>query len=157
VPTRVPAGELDRVLVRLGAAVGEERHGQVAGCDVRQQARELGPRLVRHRRPDRRQLVGLFLYRRDDLGVLVADRNVDELRGEVEVPVSVVVPEIAALSAGHGERRDLVLHRPRVQDVLLVELLDPLRIKPGFDRHAPILMLRGRDRRSRGGLPNAAV
>jgi hypothetical protein len=91
---------------------------------------------VRHRRADRRQLVGLFLDRGDDLRVLVADRDVDELRREVEVPVALVVPEVASLAARDRERLDLVLHRPRVQDVLLVELLDPLGVQPCFDGHA---------------------
>jgi hypothetical protein len=34
--------------------------------------------------------------------VLVADRDVDELRREVEVALAVVVPEVAALAAGDG-------------------------------------------------------
>ena len=53
VPARVPAGELDRVLVRLGAAVREERHRQVAGRDLGEQPREPRARLGRHRRADR--------------------------------------------------------------------------------------------------------
>ena len=73
-----------------------------------------------------RQLVGLLLDRGDDLRVLVPDRDVDELRGEVEVAVPVVVPEPAALGARDRQRVDLVLHRPGVEDVLLVELPDPL-------------------------------
>src|SRR2546429_575886 len=82
---------------------------------------EVRPSLVRHRRPDRGQLVGLFLDRRDDLRVLVADRDVDELRGEVEVAVALGIPEVAALAAGDHGRVELVLHRPGVEDVLLVE------------------------------------
>ena len=126
VAPRVPTREPDRVLVRLRAAVREERHRQVAGRDLGEQARELGALVVRHRRPDRRQLVRLLLDRGDDLRVLVPDRDVDELRGEVEVAVPFVVPEPAALGAGDRQRADLVLHRPGVQDVLLVELADPL-------------------------------
>ena len=53
VPPGVPARELDRVLVRLGAAVREERHREVAGVTSAQQAREGRARLRRHRRPDR--------------------------------------------------------------------------------------------------------
>ena len=49
---------------------------------------------MRHRRADRRELVRLLLDRRDDLRVLVADRDVDELRGEVEVALPLVVPEV---------------------------------------------------------------
>src|SRR3712207_9216412 len=42
---------------------------------------------------DRRQPLGLLLDRCDDLRVAVADRDVDELRREVEVAVSVVRSE----------------------------------------------------------------
>ena len=62
----------------------------------------------------------------DDLRVLVPDVDVDELRGEVEVAPSVVVPEVAALRPGHGDGVDRALHRPRVEDVLL-RVLDDLR------------------------------
>ena len=55
--------------------------------------------LGRHRRADGAELVGLVLDRRDDLRVLVADVDVDELGGEVEVALAVVVPEVAALGA----------------------------------------------------------
>ena len=68
--------------------------------------------------------------------MLVADRDVDELGREVEVPVPVVIPEVAALGAGDRDRVERVLHRPRVEDVplrvgldLLAELAVPL------DRH----------------------
>jgi hypothetical protein len=136
VPPCVPAGELDRVLVRLRAAVREERHHQVAWSDLGDQPRELRPSLVRHRRPDRRQLLGLFHNRGDDLRVLVPEVDVDELRGEVEVAVALVIPEVAAFGTRDGERRDLVLHRPGVQDVLLVELLDPPRVEALLNGHA---------------------
>src|SRR5215213_9606245 len=125
VAARVPAGELDRVLVRLRAAVREERHRQVAGRDLREQPPELRARLARHRRADRAEPVGLLLDRRDDLRVLVADRDVDELRREVEIAVALVVPEMPALGAGHGQGIDLPLHRPRVEDVPL-RVLDDL-------------------------------
>ena len=113
------AGELDRVLVRLGAAVREERDREIAGRHLGQHPAELRARLVRHRRPDRAELVGLILDRLDDLRVLVPDVDVDELRREVEVALAVVVPEVTALGAGDRDRVDRALHRPRVEDVLL--------------------------------------
>ena len=61
----------------------------------------------------------------DDLRVRVADRDVDELRGEVEVALAVVVPEVAALGALDRDRVDRVLHAPRVEDVVL-RVLDDL-------------------------------
>jgi hypothetical protein len=91
----------------------------------REQSRQLRARLVRHRRPDRRQLVGLLLDRGDDLRVLVPERDIDELRREVEVAVAVVVPEVATLRALDGDRVDRVLHAPRVEDVPL-RVLDDL-------------------------------
>ncbi len=63
------------------------------------------------------------------------DREVDELRGEIEVAVAVVVPEVAALPAGDRDRVDRVLHRPRVDDVALRVLDDLLAERPvGLDR-----------------------
>ena len=119
VAARVPARELDRVLVRLGAAVREERHREVAGRHLGDQARERRARLGRHRRPDRAELVGLLLDRGDEPRVLVADRDVDELRREVEVALAVVVPEVAPLRARDRDRVERVLHRPGVEDVAL--------------------------------------
>src|SRR4051795_9962566 len=56
------------------AICGGARGGRGPG----EQARERRARLGRHRRADRAELVRLLLDRRDDLGMLVADRNVDE-------------------------------------------------------------------------------
>jgi hypothetical protein len=73
--------------------------------------------------------------------VLVPEREIDELRGEVEVALAVVVPEVAPLASGDRNRRDRVLHRPGVEDVafrVLDDLLPELRI--GLDRgHASIV------------------
>src|ERR671929_169313 len=88
-----------RISSRCGAPVREERHGEVPGRGLGEQARERRARLGRHRRADRAELFGLLLDRGDHLRVLVADRDVDELRGEVEISVAVVVPEVAALRA----------------------------------------------------------
>ena len=68
-------------------------------------------------RGDRAELVGLLLDRRDQLGVLVADVDVDELAGEVEVAVALVVPEPRALGADDDERVERGLRRPGVEDV----------------------------------------
>ena len=80
----VQAGHPDRVLVRLGAAVGEEHPVQVAGVQLGDQAGGLGARVVGVLRGDRAELCRLLLDRRDDLRVLVADVGVDQLRGEVQ-------------------------------------------------------------------------
>ena len=57
------ACELDRVLVRLGAAVREERVVEVARHHLGDEAGELRALVVRHRRADRAELVGLLLDR----------------------------------------------------------------------------------------------
>ena len=119
VPAGVQPCELDRVLVRLGSRVREEGHAEIARSDLREQAPEARSRLVRHRRPDRAELVRLLLDRRDDLRMLVTDVDVDELRREIEVALAVVVPEVAALGSRDRDRVDRVLHRPRVEDVVL--------------------------------------
>src|SRR5581483_9872845 len=79
VAARVPAGEADRVLVRLGAAVREEGHVQVARRHLGDEAGERRTRLGRHRRADGAELVRLLLDRGYDLRMLVPDRDVDEL------------------------------------------------------------------------------
>src|SRR5258707_1023627 len=113
------ARELHGVLVRLRTAVREERDGEVAGRHLGEHSPERRARLVRHRGPDRAELVGLILDRLDDLRVLVPDVEVDELRREVEVALPVVVPEVAALGAGDSDRVDRALDRPGVENVFL--------------------------------------
>ena len=117
VAARVPARQLDRVLVCLGAAVREERHGEIARGDFGKELAEAGARFGRHRRADRAELLCLALDRVDDLGVAVTDRNVYELRCEVEVALAVVIPEVAAFCTRYSDGVDRVLHRPGVEDV----------------------------------------
>src|SRR5262249_27630937 len=96
-------------------------------------------RLRSHGRPDRAQPVGLLLDRGGDLRVLVADVDVDELRREVQIALSVVVPEMTPLSTRDRDRVDRVLRRPRVEDEVL-RVLDDLRaeVRVDFDSgHAP--------------------
>src|SRR5206468_5086704 len=78
-----PTRELDRIFVRLSAAVREEGVVQVAGHALGDQAGKLRALVVRDSGCDRAQPVGLLLDRGDQLWVLVAEREVDELRGEV--------------------------------------------------------------------------
>ena len=115
---RVPAGQLDRVLVGLGAIIGEERCFQVARRDLG----KLGTLVVGHRGRDRAQRPRLLHDGLDDLRVLMTQAEVHQLGGEVEVLLAVVVPEVAPQTAGHRYRGDLRLHRPGVKDVLLVQL-----------------------------------
>ena len=93
VPAGVAAGHADRVLRRLGPTVGEEHLVEVARCQLGDQPSCFAARLVGVDRGDRAQLVGLFLDRRHQLGVLMADVDVDELAGEVEPRPPALVPE----------------------------------------------------------------
>jgi hypothetical protein len=84
------------------------------------QAGGLAAGIVGVERGDGAQLVGVLLDGRDELGVLVADVDVDELAGEVEVLGAVLGPEVAALGAGDDRRVQSALRAPRVEDVLAV-------------------------------------
>ena len=91
----VKAGHAHRVLGGLGAAVGEEHHVEVAvvdvgGGDLGDQASGLAAGVVGVERGDRAQLAGVLLDGGDQLGVLVADVDVDQLAGEVEVAGAVL-------------------------------------------------------------------
>ncbi|CAB4974393.1 unannotated protein [freshwater metagenome] len=77
---RVDAGHADRVLDCIGAAVGEEHLVHVVGDETGDELRRFAPRRVGVLRGNRRQLRGLILNRLDDLRMLVADVDVDELR-----------------------------------------------------------------------------
>jgi hypothetical protein len=112
-----------RVLVGLGAAVGEEHVPQVAGRDLGDEPGRLAARVVAERGCDRAQLRRLSLDRRDHGRVLVAEVEVDQLRGEVQVAAALLVPEPAALAAGDDQRVERALGRPGVEDVRAVVLV----------------------------------
>ena len=97
-------GHPDRV-GRLGAAVGEEDHVEVTGCQLGDQPRRLARGGVGVDRRHRAEQLGLLLDGGDELGVLMTDVDVDELAGEVQVTVPVLVPEAGALRAGDDNGR----------------------------------------------------
>ena len=105
-PSRMAARHLERVLVRLRAAVREERPAEVARRHLGQQPGKLRPLVVAHRRTDRAQPVGLLLDRLDHSRVLMPDVDVDELAGEVEPAVSGFVPEPRAGRTGDDDGID---------------------------------------------------
>ncbi len=113
-------GHAHGVLVGVGPAVGEEHLVEVAGRHLGDAPGELAAHVVRHRRLDRREAPRLLLDRRDEVGVLVPEVEVHELRAEVEVRVARVVPERRALARRDGQRVDEGLRAPRVEDVRAV-------------------------------------
>ncbi len=115
----VEAGELDRVLVGLGAAVGEEEDVDVARRDLGQLRGQSRSRLRRHERVRVGKDLGLALDGLDHLRVPVPDVHAHQLAVEVEVALPLRRPEIGALGARHRDRVDLVLRRPLVQGVAL--------------------------------------
>ena len=119
-PAGHPSRHADGVLVGVGAAVGEEDLVECPGRDLGDAPRQLTADVVRHGRLDRREAARLLLDRGDEVGVLVSEVEVDELRAEVEVGVAVVVPEGRALSRGDRQRVDLRLRAPGVEDVRAV-------------------------------------
>ena len=117
VPAGVQAGHPDRVLVGVRAAVGEEDLVEVTGRELGQEAGGLGAHVVGEGRRDGALPSGVLLDRGDELGVLVADVDVDQLGGEVEVLLPLVVPEVRAAGVCDGQRVDLGLRGPGVENV----------------------------------------
>ncbi len=116
-PARVQARHADGVLVRLGPAVREEHPIEVAGRELCDETGGLAPGVVREGRLDGAEALGLLDDRRDEPRVLVADVDVHELRGEVEISIALVVLEVRARCPRDRERVDEGLCRPGVEDV----------------------------------------
>ena len=122
----VLARDLDRVLVGLGAAVGEEEDVDVARTDLGELAAEPRARLGGHERIGVGERLGLLRDGADDALVAVADVDAHQLAVEVEEPLAFRRPEPAALRAGHRNRIDRALRRPLEERVLLREIDDGL-------------------------------
>ena len=99
----------DRVLVGVGAAVGEEDLVHAVGREVDDALRGLAARRVGVLRRDRSQRGRLVLDRLDDLRVLVADVDVHELAREVEVLLAIEIPEVTTFSPCNRKWCDLCL------------------------------------------------
>src|SRR5919205_1840874 len=117
----VQPGHPDGVLVRVGAAVGEEHLLHVRRCMGQDLGRCRGPDVVGVRRCHGGEAGSLLCDGRNDLGVLVADVGVHQLAGEVKVRVAVVVPHGAPGTAGDRHRVEGLLRRPGVEDVRPVQ------------------------------------
>ena len=115
VAARVDSSHTNRVFDRIGATVGEEHLVKVRGGVVEDFLGGESAHVVRVGRCNGGEDIGLRLYCLDDLGVLVSDVDVDEHAREVEVRVSLVIPDLAAFTAGDHKRRERRLSRPRVE------------------------------------------
>ena len=112
VPSGVQPRHPHRVLVRLCAGVGEEHLVEVTGRDLGDEPGRLAARVVGERRADGAHLRRVVLDGGDQLRVLVADVDVHQLRGEVQVGLAVVVGEVRALRRRDRQRVDQGLRRP---------------------------------------------
>jgi hypothetical protein len=113
----VGPGHPDGVLVGLGATVGEEHAVEPLGGVGGDEAGGLVAGLVGEGRGHGAEPLRLLDDGRDHLGVLVAEVEVHQLRGEVEPAVPVVVPHLAAGPAGQRDGVDEALGGPRVEHV----------------------------------------
>ena len=118
----------DRVLVRVGSAVREEHLAEMSAGLLDDALRRLAACEVAERGADRRKLIGLGLDPVDDRWMLVPHVGVDEHAREVEEPVAVVVPDLAAETASDHERIERALRRPRVEHVRTVEVVGELAV-----------------------------
>ena len=126
-PPRDRARDLDRVLVRLRPAEGEEHLVDVAREERRQPGPQPRPGLVGHEGADVRQRLRLALDRFDDPPVAVACIDGHQLAVEVEEPSAVRGVEVDPLGARDGQGLEACLGRPVVQRVAQAELGDLLR------------------------------
>ena len=125
---------LDRILDRVSTTIGEEdfvvcaRSDACASsalhCDFSDPLCRLTTDVIgdlwRHCGQD----CCLILDRFDDLWMLEADIGEDQLAREVEILLSVEIPEVGTCSSGNGKWSDLRLCRPGVEDVSAIESED---------------------------------
>ena len=125
---RVQARHADRILHRVGTTVGEEHLLMARARSINDALRGIATHVIGMLRGHRREPSRLLLDGLDHPRVLMADVDVDELTGEVEVALAVVVPEIAPFCGRNRQRLDLRLSAPGVEDVRAIEIVDALAL-----------------------------
>ena len=113
VNTRQPNG----VLIRVSAAVSEENFIHAIRCQVGDQLGRFATLVIGMLRGDGRQSRSLVLNGLYDFRVLMTDVDVHQLRGEIQVPIALVIPHIATLGRGRRERVQGALRTPGVKDM----------------------------------------
>ena len=124
VAPRIEPRQLDRVLIRFGAAVCEEEHVDVARRDGSELRAQSCARFGRHERVRVREHRGLLLNRPDDALVAVADVDAHQLAVEIDVALVFRRPEVDALRARDGNRIHRGLRRPLEECVPATEFDD---------------------------------
>jgi hypothetical protein len=113
------ASNLEGVLIRVRAAVGEEEHIQIARCELRELGAEARARLGRHRRSCVLENGGLLLNRFHHALVGMADVHGHELTVEIDEALAFRRPEVDALRPRDRYRIDRPLRRPFEDRVFL--------------------------------------
>src|SRR4029077_12257529 len=126
VASSIEAGNLDGILVGLGAAVGKEESVDIAGSDFGELGTKARAGFGSHERVRVTQSGGLLAGRISDSLIAVADVHAHQLAVEVDETLPFGCPEIDALGAGHGDGIDFGLGGPFKKSVLFGEIDDLL-------------------------------
>src|SRR5215207_3030805 len=120
--SRVEASNFNRVLVRFRPTEREKGFFQIARGDLRQFLSEQSPWFGRHAGTGKRQFRSLILDRLDHFWMLVSDIGVDQLGCEIEIALSIRIPEVNSLRLYHRNRIHLPLIGPGIKRIFLVEI-----------------------------------
>ena len=123
-PAGEHAGNLDGILIRLRATQRKEALFQIARCDLSQQAPKLPPHLRSKGRSHVQKAIRLLLDGRHDTRMTVADVDVHQLRGKVQVTAALDIPQVYPLRSRYGDRIDRPLCHPGKDSVLTVQAND---------------------------------
>src|SRR5882672_12851123 len=131
VTTRKHSSDADRVLVGLGAAVGEKEGVDVTGCDLRELYAQPRAHFRGHERVGIRKDRSLLLNRPNHTLVTVPDIHAHQLAIEVDETLAFRRPEVDSLCTGYGNWVDCGLGGPLEERVPAAEI-DDLLARHGF-------------------------
>jgi hypothetical protein len=124
VAPRIGPRQLDRVLVGIRTAVGEEEDVDVSGRELRELRTEPAAHLRRHERVRVGQRRRLLLNGANDPLVVVSGIDAHQLAVEIEVALPIGRPEVDPLGARHGDGIHRRLRGPLEQCVLSAQIDD---------------------------------
>ncbi len=140
-PAGVQTGELDRVLDRIRATVGEESAVERARSDLAERLAQLAARLGDHARVDVAHLGHLLGHGLRHFRVPMTDVHVHQLRAEVDDLPAIAGLQVDAFGALDIERVQATLFVPREDGVLEVLLEDIGGIGLGLGAHQVVSIL----------------